>query len=248
MIRVVLIGGGNLATHLALAFQKNSKIELVQIYNRSLNRIENKFNSIPKTDSLESLLPADIYIISVSDSAIKAVSAKLKKLKGLVLHTSGATDCSVLTNQRTGVFYPLQSFTKNSSLDFLNIPICIESNNSTDNIVLEQFAEMLSKKVYFIDSKKRKKLHLAAVFVNNFVNHMYHIGEEICSENDIPFDVLYPIIDQTAKKIRHLSPIEAQTGPAFRKDTKTLDSHKIELNSNRLKIYTLLSEAISNIK
>ena len=246
MIRVILLGGGNLASHLATAFFKSSKIELVQIYNRTLSNIKEKENLVPITDSLEELLDAHIYVIATSDDAIEKLANKIKSKNGLVVHTSGAIDQSVLQNERKGVFYPLQSFTKGAKVSFKNIPFCIETDKEDEFILLETLAKALSKKVYPMDSAQRKKLHTAAVFVNNFVNYMYSIGEDICEENRIPFEVLYPLIQETANKIQNLSPKEAQTGPAKRKDKKTLALHKKELNIEQKIIYQLLSEAISN--
>lgn len=248
MIRVVLLGGGNLASHLATAFFNNSEIILLQIYNRTLHHIKDKEVLAPITNSIDKLLDADIYVIATSDDAIDSLSKKISKKKGLVVHTSGAIAQSVLHNERNGVFYPLQSFTKDTQVNFENIPFCIETNNDKDFKTLETFAKALSNKVYAMNSEQRKKLHVAAVFVNNFVNYMYSIGEDICNQNEIPFEVLYPLIQETADKIKHLSPQQAQTGPAIRKDKKTLALHEKELNSDQIKIYQLLSQVISNKK
>jgi len=246
MIRVILLGGGNLASHLALEFFKNSNIELLQIYNRTLAHIKDKEIYAPITDTTETLLDADLYIIASSDTAIEKLSKELAAKKGLVVHTSGATPRSILSNSHNGVLYPLQSFTKGSQINFKNIPFCIEANNKEDFILLEKFAKLVSSKVYAMDSEQRKNLHIAAVFVNNFVNYMYSIGEDICIENGIPFEVLYPLIQETAEKIQEISPKDAQTGPAIRKDKKTLVLHQNKLNQNQKYIYQLLSEAISN--
>jgi predicted short-subunit dehydrogenase-like oxidoreductase (DUF2520 family) len=152
----------------------------------------------------------------------------------------------VLQNKRSGVLYPLQSFTKDTKVAVEHIPFCIETNKKEDFILLEALAKALSSKVYTMNSAQRKKLHVAAVFVNNFVNYMYRIGEDICKENGIPFEVLSPLIQETSLKTQHLSPQQAQTGPAIRKDKKTLALHEKELNSDQKIIYQLLSEAISN--
>jgi predicted short-subunit dehydrogenase-like oxidoreductase (DUF2520 family) len=245
MIRVVLIGGGNLASHLCKAFLLNANISLVQMYNRTLSHIEHMEGVVPLTDSLEKLLKADIYLIATSDIAIERISKSTTHLEGLIVHTSGASELELLKNKRSGVFYPLQSFSKEVSVDFKKVPICIETNNTSDYSLLYKLATYLSEKVYAMSSDQRKKLHIAAVFVNNFVNHMYHIGEDICKEHAIPFEVLYPLIEETAGKITSVPPKIAQTGPAVRNDKKTVDLHQSFLKSNQKEIYKLLSNSIS---
>lgn len=246
MVRVILLGGGNLASHLAKAFSNSSEIELTQIFNRTLSHIIDNKDIAPVTDSLDELLEADICVICTSDAAIDCISQKLMHKNCLIVHTSGATSMDVLQNKRKGVFYPLQSFTKDAVIDFSKIPFCLETNNAEDYLLLEKMALAIATKVYTMSSVQRKKLHIAAVFVNNFVNYMYHIGEDICNKNGIPFEVLYPLIQETAEKIQYLSPKVAQTGPAVRKDKKTVALHESQLEANEKLIYTLLSEAISN--
>jgi predicted short-subunit dehydrogenase-like oxidoreductase (DUF2520 family) len=146
---------------------------------------------------------------------------------------------------RKGVFYPLQTFSKNKAVDFKQVPICLESQNDDDYKVLETIAKSISERVYAIGSEQRKALHVAAVFVSNFVNHLYKIGNEICEEHQVPFDILKPLIQETANKIVTLSPEEAQTGPAKREDTQTINSHLSFLsNENQKEIYKLLTKSI----
>lgn len=245
MIRVVLLGGGNLATHLASAFAESPQINLVQIYNRTLTSISHLSPLCATTDVFEELKEADVYVISVSDTAIEEIAKKLVAVSGLVVHTSGAMPMELLKETtRYGIFYPLQSFTKGKQVSFQNIPLCIEAKQPKDLLLLKKMATAISEKVYDMNSEQRKKAHLAAVFVNNFVNHLYKIGEDICIENNIPFEVLHPIIEETATKIKDISPKKAQTGPANRKDKNTLALHEQELNTSQLEIYRLLSNAI----
>jgi predicted short-subunit dehydrogenase-like oxidoreductase (DUF2520 family) len=146
-----------------------------------------------------------------------------------------------------GVFYLLQSFSKERKIDFSSVPICIEAETEKDLFLLETLAKSMSKNCYRIHSDQRKSLHVAAVFVNNFVNHLYHIGHEICEQNKVPFEILLPLILETANKITTLSPLEAQTGPAKRNDTKTIEKHIAMLNKNQQEIYTLVTKSIYNI-
>jgi predicted short-subunit dehydrogenase-like oxidoreductase (DUF2520 family) len=162
------------------------------------------------------------------------------------VHTSGAISMNKLkSNAKKGVFYPLQTFTKNASIDFSEIPICIEAATKKDENLLKILANSISKNTYLINSTQRKSLHVAAVFVNNFVNHMYYLGEEICNKYNVPFEILHPIIKETASKIESLSPFEAQTGPAKRNDTKTIEEHLAILTANQQEIYKLLTNSIT---
>ena len=166
----------------------------------------------------------------------------------MVVHTSGSSALAVLDNKnRKGVFYPLQTFTKGKKVDFTPIPICLETENEQDYQLLENLGNCISKKVFQINSEQRKSLHVAAVFVCNFVNHLYQIGNEICEANQIPFEVLHPLIQETAQKILELTPKEAQTGPALRNDTKTIQKHLDFLSDeNYTTIYKLLTQSIQN--
>ena len=146
---------------------------------------------------------------------------------------------------RKGVFYPLQTFSKNAVVNFEAIPICLESENNDDYKLLETVAKSISDKVFNINSNQRKALHVSAVFVNNFVNHLYKIGNDICIENNIPFEILQPLITETANKITSLSPNEAQTGPAKRNDTQTINTHLQFLSDeNQKEIYKILTKSI----
>ncbi len=247
MIQVVLLGAGNVATHLADAFSKAKNIELVQIYGRakkSLSHVDNQFDT---TCSLDHLKEADIYIIAISDDEIAKFSSKLRIRNSLVVHTSGSIAMDQLHGKfRKGVLYPLQTFTKNKKLDFATIPICIEAEEQNDLLLLEKLASSISDNIYFINSEQRKSLHLAAVFVNNFTNHLYQIGNELCDGNKVPFEILKPLIVETAKKIETISPIEAQTGPAKRDDNKTIKTHISMLSEEHQKIYKLLTQSIKN--
>lgn len=249
MMTITLLGGGNLANHLANVFLNKRDCKLSQIYNRSIEKIKHFEKQTKISDNLEKLIDSDIYILCVSDAAIQEISKKIAPKKGLVVHTSGALAMNALQNgERKGVFYPLQTFSKDRNLSFETIPICIEAVHSNDLEILQKLAFILSKKVYQINSFQRKKIHLAAVFVNNFVNHLYAIGNDICESNNIPFEILQPLILETAEKMNTLAPIEAQTGPAKRSDYKTIEIHKSECSEEIKEIYTVLTEAIIKTK
>lgn len=245
MIKIIILGGGNVAYHLTNALLQISAVNVVQVYNRSLEKINCFKNNTSITDNLSALKEADIYILAVSDNAISELSSALNLKNKLVVHTSGSMALEELKSvSNKGVFYLLQSFSKERKIDFSTVPICIEAKTDTDLRILETLAKSISKNCYQINSDQRKSLHLAAVFVNNFVNHLYHVGHEICEQNKVPFEILLPLIKETADKITTLSPFEAQTGPAKRNDTKTIEKHTAMLTKNQQEIYTLLTKSI----
>ena len=248
MTKVSIIGSGNVARHLIQAFQSNSKIELVQVFARNKKSLTHLLDSNSVTSDYTQLQAADVYIIAVSDDAIAEISSQLPFENQLVVHTSGTVPLTTLESKNhRGVFYPLQTFSKDKAVNFKTIPICLEAENEKDLQTLNQIASTISDAVYQINSEQRKALHVAAVFVNNFVNHLYQMGSEICDNNNVPFDVLKPLIQETANKIVSLSPKEAQTGPAKRNDIKTIEAHQQFLtDENQATIYKLLTQSIQN--
>lgn len=248
MIQAVIIGSGNVAQHLIKAFAKSGKIDVIQAFSRQKETLAHLLNADKITNNFNDLIEADLYIIAVSDDAIATVSSQLPFKNRLVVHTSGSVSLDALDKKnRNGIFYPLQTFSKKADVDFSQIPLCLESGNETDFEFLTTVAKTISEKVYKINSEQRKALHVVAVFVNNFVNHLYQIGNEICIENNVPFEVLKPLIQETANKITKLSPNEAQTGPAIRNDQQTISRHlEFLLDENQKNIYQILTQSIQN--
>ena len=248
MIQIVIIGSGNVAQHLISAFAKSNEIDLVQVFSRQKESLTPLLDPNKITTNYTDLADADLYILSVSDDAIASVSSKLPFENRLVAHTSGSVPLDSLDKKnRKGIFYPLQTFTKGKEVDFSPIPFCLESENEKDFELLEKVAKTISKNVFKSDEKQRKALHISAVFVNNFVNEMYRIGNEICEENKIPFGILKPLILETVNKVMTLSPEQAQTGPAKRNDTQTIKAHLDFLsNENHTTIYKILTQSIQN--
>lgn len=227
MISILIVGTGKVGTHLYDALSKVDEVEVSLISSRNLT-------DIPKTD---------IAIIAVADDAIPEVSSKIKN--SFVVHTSGSVAMDDLKNStKKGVFYMLQTFSKDKKVDFSKVPFCLEAENEENLKILYKIADFLGYKTYTISSQQRKVLHVAAVFVNNFTNHMYKIGNDICLENNVPFEILHPLIEETSQKIKELSPKQAQTGPAIRNDKTTIKNHLNLLNENRQEIYQLLTNSI----
>lgn len=248
MIRITLIGSGNVAQHLIKAFTNTELVEIVQVYSRKKETLASLIEFSKITSDFEDLEEADLYIIAVSDKAISEVSKQLPFQNRIVVHTSGAASLDVLDpKNRKGVFYPLQTFSKNKEIDFLAVPLCLEAENTFDFRILESVAKSISNAVFPINSDQRKALHVAAVFVNNFTNHLYQIGQEICEEHQVPFEILKPLIQETAQKINTLDPVDAQTGPAKRGDSTTIAAHLEYLsNENQKNIYKLITQSIQD--
>lgn len=246
MISVSIIGSGNVAHHLIAAFKQAPEIELIQVLTRQKSSLTHLLDSPSIITEFNELQTVDLIIIAVSDDAIAAVSNQIPFQNQLVVHTSGSVNMEALNDKnRKGVFYPLQTFSKSKAVDFKIIPICLEAQNERDYKTLETVAESISKVIYRVNSEQRKALHVAAVFVSNFVNHLYQMGNEICTENHLSFDILKPLIQETAHKILTLSPPEAQTGPAKRNDTQTINAHLSFLKEeNQKEIYKLLTKSI----
>lgn len=248
MKRIVLFGTGNVATHLFEAFQNSDDFKIVQVYNHAPQSLQPFKDKVRITTNLDEILDADVYILSLKDDVLAGMSKKIKDSDALVVHTSGAVPLKILKNfKRSGVFYPLQTFSKNKKVDFSTIPVCVEANTMEDKELLKKLASEISSQVFEISSDQRKSLHVAAVFVSNFVNFLYSEGEKICKDNKVPFKILHPLIMETALKATKISPFEAQTGPAKRKDQEVINAHLKLLNEEQHQIYTLLTLSIQNL-
>ncbi|TMM57524.1 DUF2520 domain-containing protein [Maribacter algarum] len=247
MIKVTLVGTGTVSQHLQQVFSKTENVGVIKVISSRGDSLSKALKMSSKHDKGEpELEQPDIYIVAVTDDAIETVSKKLVNSKKIIVHTSGSVSIDALPKGvRKGVFYPLQSFSPGRKVDFKTIPICIEAEKKENLELLQKLGESISESVYEVSSEQRKSLHLAAVFVNNFTNHIYQIGKEICKENAVPFDILKPLIAETAQKLDALSPLEAQTGPAKRKDMMTIEKHLEQLNNKTHKeVYQILTKSI----
>lgn len=248
-MQIVVIGYGNVGYHLSQAIMA-SPHHLLQIVNRS---VVNESNSVMPISLLNDIqLNADLYIIAVKDAAIEEVVKNLPNLQNIVVHCSGTVCMEILNKfKHYGVFYPLQTFTKSKPINFTSLPICIDGNSFEVKNILLNFASSLSQKVYQINTHQRQVLHLAAVFANNFTNHLLSISEQICLQHQINFDILKPLITETLEKIQQESPKAMQTGPAKRNDISTIESHKLLLKKEfpliYLQIYENLTTSINQL-
>lgn len=245
MKNIILIGSGNVATHLGIALYKKGH-KITQVYSRNIKnakKLATKLNS--KYSNKLTMLEqnADLVIVSIKDDAIAEVLSNIKCKS--IAHTSGSIDLSVFKNQFSnfGVLYPLQTFNKDIELNFTDIPFCIEANTKEFEDELIEIASSLSNNVVKMNSEQRKQLHIAAVFACNFTNHMFSISNNILSKENIDFKILLPLIKKTIAKLDSNKPNDVQTGPAARKDLKVINNH---LNLIQQKEIKDLYNAISN--
>jgi len=249
-MRICLIGAGNMATQLGMALLEKGH-QIVQVWSRtqqSAAKLASKLNC-PCTTEISSITSkTDIYILAIIDTAIESVLSQRSWGDTLVVHTAGSTSMNILAPYcaNYGVFYPFQTFTIEKKVDFDHIPVCIEANTPQNIEILNGLAHSISQNIKLFDSNQRQQIHLAAVFVCNFVNHFYSIGEKLLTEKGINFEILKPLILETASKVIYQSPESSQTGPASRNDKVVMDKHLAMLaNDPDLKnLYSLLSERI----
>ena len=231
-LTIALVGAGNLATHLAKALTEQG-YPIAQVFSRTLlsaKCLADEIGAAYTNNLSEVINNADWYIVSLTDSAfIEQLPhiVKDKNKKALFVHTAGSIPMDIWKGhvERYGVFYPMQTFSKKREVNFKEIPLFIEANHREDVDLMLDIAHCISDKVYEASSKQRKNLHVAAVFACNFTNHMYALTSELLAKNDLPFEVMLPLIDETARKVHQLAPNEAQTGPARRGDAEVMEEH-----------------------
>lgn len=254
-MKIVLIGAGNLATHLGKALHAAGH-DMVQVFSRTMQSAEtlaSLLDAEPLTDMAQVCDDADVYIFSVKDSALEQLISQLcGGEKKVFLHTAGSMPMSVFQGKALhyGVLYPMQTFSKQREVDFSIIPCFIEANDEFALKQIEGLAGQISHRVYQLSSEDRKYLHLSAVFACNFANHCYAVSQELLQQHGIPFDVMLPLIDETAAKVHGMTPKEAQTGPAVRYDENVIGK-QIQLLENQpyfQKIYDCMSKSIHELE
>ena len=252
MSKIIFIGSGNVATHLSKALHSSGH-RVLQVYSKSLanaKKLAKEINADFTNDLGKLRKDADLYFFSVKDNVLPEIVKKINLGNKFTVHTSGSVEMDVLkaVSENYGVFYPMQTFSKSLEIEWYGIPIFIEANKTGNEKKLLQIAYRLAGKenIHRMNSAQRKLVHLAAVFANNFPNHLYVIAEEILKKHKLSFDILRPLILETAKKIQKNSPSKMQTGPAKRGDKKIINEHLKMLNSfpDYKKLYKLLSFGI----
>lgn len=253
MFRIAIIGAGNVAWHLAIALEREGH-QVTEVYSRTLSNakeLTQKLWNAKPTNSLDfSLSQASIFLVCVSDNAIQEIAEQVVLPEEVIIaHTSGTHSLKILerANAYFGVFYPLQTFTKGKEVNFKNIPICLEASEDDVLQVLIELAEGISDQVYEISTPQRQVLHLSAVFACNFTNFLFTISKEILERNEMSFELLQNLIQETVQKALALSPENAQTGPARRGDTKIVEKHLALLESYPVEwkvLYELFTQQI----
>lgn len=251
--KIGIIGSGNVATCLAHALQAKGFV-IDTVFSRDINHAQylaSQLHGAKAIDNLQLLdVNLDVYLMAVTDDAIVKTASQIK-LNGLVVHTSGSVALAALdAQQRRGVFYPLQTITKNTAPNLEQVPILIEAANKADEQLLLQLAATLSMRVLLANSQQRQSLHLAAVFANNFTNHIMGIAKHILQQSNLPNDLLNPLIMQTAQNAITNNPFDVQTGPVMRNDLETINTHLNLLQQfpQYRQVYELLSGSIGALK
>ena len=250
MFRIGLIGTGNVGIALAREIHNHEALTLVQVIGRDQNKLPKDLITIPFSNQFNAFPKCDVILIAVSDHAIQKVSNHLPLTDAVVAHTSGASSLDLLSNHKyRGVFYPLQTFSKEQQLNWFEIPILWEGNNKQVNEKLKALSQLLSPLATLSDEKQRLSMHLAAVLVNNFTNHLYAEAHRFCKSKHINFELLLPLIEETTRKIKQQDPSKSQTGPASRGDMETIQRHKMVPMTEQLSdIYSLFTSQLLNRK
>lgn len=234
-IGISIIGAGRVGWHLGQALSA-AGYTIHEVWSLRQGQAQLLADVLPRAQVVSSLdfrsSPSRLFLLTVTDAAIEDMSRRLILPKGALLaHSSGSQPLEVLqtTGQATGVFYPLQTFSKEKSILFRDVPICIEGSDEASSQLLANVAGSLSDKIIRMSTAQRQQLHLAAVFACNFSNHMLAIANELLEESQLPKDLLHPLIEETLHKALALGPKQAQTGPALRGDTPVLEKHEKQL-------------------
>lgn len=251
---IVMIGAGRVATSLAIALHSAGH-RIRQVYSRTEQsaKILADRLSVSYTTSIDQLMQgADVYIISLTDTALSQLAPQIVQVCGdaLIVHTAGSLNMDVLSCARRGVLYPMQTFSLERIVDFQQVPVFIEASTPADLQLLRSISESISSSVYTLSSDDRQRLHIAAVFCCNFTNHCYSIADSLLSQMGVPFSVMLPLIDETAQKVHFMAPRIGQTGPAVRGDKVVTNRHQEMLKDNPdwQRIYEIMSRDIEKEK
>lgn len=252
---ITIIGTGNVAWHLAPALEQAGHV-ISAVFGRSKDKallLRERLNNPLLATSLDFLQSeSTLFIIAVSDNAIEKVAAELAlPEQAILVHTSGTAPMSLLSVtglNNIGVFYPLQTISRNSEISFCGLPLLIEASNRRTQDQLEKIGDSLHADTTVTSSEDRKGIHLAAVFANNFTNHMIDIAGQVMRQKSLDVSLLNPLIRETVEKALAQSPSSAQTGPAARGDTSTMQHHieQLEFNPQLQALYRLISKNIAD--
>ena len=231
-IKIGLFGAGNVGQHLLAAFRKAPNVNIVGLWNRHPGKWKAVASDIPVVDTPEQMPDADVYILALKDDVLEDFSMHLKGRNVLTVHTSGAMASDILQTERKGVFYPLQTFTSGSAVEWTTIPLLVWADDARDLQLLQDLAGRISNNVHVINDSQRAHLHVAAVFTANFTNVMMQIADKITDEAEIPYELLLPLAARNFENLLTNAPYDVLTGPARRGDRKTIEKHLRLLQEN----------------
>ena len=247
-LKICVIGAGNVATHLAQALGRVAHVaQIVSRHEVSARRLAEKIEGCEPVWDLKELAPdADLYLISVGDDHVAEVAGETPDYPGIWAHTSGSVPADVFEGKKSryGVFYPLQTFTRDLDVDVSEVPFFIEGSDTATAEALAALAREISHSVEYADSRRRGLLHVAAVFACNFANLMWHEADEILCRDGLDVKYMMPLLRMTLSKLEKISPREAMTGPARRGDSEVIAGHLEKLSGRPKEIYELLSDTI----
>ena len=250
-MRIVLVGAGGLATNLGLALHEAGH-DVLAVFSRTMEHariLAERIGSQPTDDICALPNEADLFIVSVKDAVLTDVVQQLVqgREEQFFAHTAGSMPLELFQGmaRHYGVFYPMQSFSKERRINFSEVPVFLEASDAQTLTLLKTLSATLTPHIYELSTDERRYLHLAAVFACNFANHCYALSAEILQQHGLPFNVMLPLIDETARKVHHLSPLEAQTGPAIRYDLNVINKQQQLLDDPAMKeLYERLSKSI----
>lgn len=257
-MKFAVFGAGHVATHFSMRLAQLGH-EIAGVYSRtqaSAETLSEKLGGVFCTTDISRMPHADVCLVALTDGALQEHCSQIVETQcrnTLFVHTAGSIDMNIWHNngaERFGVLYPMQTFSKNSSIDWNTVTLFVEAASQSDTDLLYNLAYAMSGRVYRSTSEQRLKMHLAAVFCCNFVNNMFSVSNSLLTEIGLPFDIMYPLIDETIRKSRLMPPVKAQTGPAVRGDRNVMEKHLDMLEDRKLwsQIYQLVSQNIQDIK
>ena len=250
-IPILMVGSGNVAWHLGAAL-KASGLPVTQVWSRQIDNAKELAQelSVKATDNIEDIFHFNgIILFCVPDHVLPFFASRIHNTNSIIVHTSGSVNISLFEKHATqlGVFYPLQTFTKaKPDKDFKGVPVLIESSTLLVEQILYYWAKSIDADPHKVNSPHRMKIHVAAVFACNFTNHMVAVAKQILEENDLNYELLRPLLNETLSNILKFDPKEIQTGPAMRQDHDTIEKHYNTLCTypEYAEIYRLISDSI----
>ena len=249
--KICIIGSGNVA-HFMGKKLLHSQHQVVQIISPNIEHARKlaEVLNCDYADIITNINPiVDVVILAINDDAIKKIAPNdLLKTK-IVIHTAGSVSLEDIQHlsPRTACIWPVYSISKNNLPSSDKIPLAVNFSINEIKAPLMNLAQSMSSNVFLLNDEQKMIAHVSAVFANNFSNHLFAIAEKLLDKQHIPFDILMPLIKNTVEKLNTHSPADNQTGPAIRKDEKTIQKHVNLLTDSDKIIYEMLTKSIQEL-